>query len=454
MPVAGFIRGPTISQGSTSMRKFQPLCALLALLIAASCSSSGQGARSPQDSSVDAEGGQATILAGDRPSFDTARSLINESFATLLGSIEPGGMAGTVVSVRVEQVLSDLTPYVDTMSVTAPRPGEVVNVKFSDREHLPPAKSGRLLVFVTYGQGQWSVVDQQNGAYLIDDVLEGFPGSTLDGHDAKSTIDDIRVQGDAQEHVLAVARSEESSLNKLRESLLTEVLRLPQIDLQTTPPAPEQNAHALVRSGTKLQTLWCRQSPLTTASLRVGELCVDVPPDGAVELADGSVASVVPVPGRPPTQTMKSAVDTCGPNECFLLFVDEQVSAHAVVPVAAVPYAGPDGLPSKPVALPTESLPRTEQLDVKVTVLGKTDAGDTALFVILTDDTTSAAYGTWCSGPVDTVDACNPNKAQQLLPITKSVFANLLHVPDSCIDGCRVMVVDAADLSRRGSVRL
>ena len=137
-----------------------------------------------------------------------------------------------------------------------------------------------------------------------------------------------------------------------------------------------------------------------------------------------------------------------------MLVLDDRATAHALVPLSATVYEGTDGVPSAPVALPTESLPVTTQLQATATTLGTTAAGDSVVFVTLTDDATDAAYATWCSGPVDNLDACEPNNAQQLLPITSGVLANLLIVPTVWCDSCRVAIVDAADLSRRAVMQL
>lgn len=57
------------------------------------------------------------------------------------------------------------------------------------------------------------VVDQQHSVSSVGEVLEGWPGSILDGQDAKAVIEDIRIQGDDQEGVRADARGVESSLD-------------------------------------------------------------------------------------------------------------------------------------------------------------------------------------------------------------------------------------------------
>ena len=158
---------------------------------------------------------ESTILLIDELVFDGVRSLINESFVTLLASVEPGDASGTIARVRVEQVLSNLTPYVDTMSVTAPAPGDVVDIEFFNAQYVPAAGTPRVLLFASYGRGQWYVMGGLHGVYTVAGTLSGAPGSVLDGMDAVSTLDQIRTQGDEQEQVMANARAQEAVVTSL-----------------------------------------------------------------------------------------------------------------------------------------------------------------------------------------------------------------------------------------------
>jgi hypothetical protein len=427
---------------------------LLAIL-AGSCSTDSNFSQG--SAGVEAEGDstpETMVVLGEKLVFDSPRSLINEAFVTILGTIE-GEVTSTTASVRVEEVVSDQTPYIDTMSVTAPIPGEVIDINFLRSEWRPNLKaSSRVLVFVAYGQGQWFVVGQQHSAYLVGDKLEGSSGSILDGRDVEATLADLRSQGDEQERIMAQWRDEMSSRDDLLASPLSKLLQLPPLDLSNTPAAAEQQAYTLLTAAVELQVLWCKQSPLDTEALSVADSCGELEPYNKAEMADGSFAAMFVVPGRPPVTPRIVPTDTCGTNECFMLVLDDKATAHALVPLSATAYKGTDGVPSAPVELPTESLPITTQLKATATTLGKTVAGESVVFVTLTDDGTKAAYATWCTGPVDNLDACNPSNAQQLLPITSGMLANLLIVPTACSDGCRVAIADAADLSRRATVAL
>ena len=428
-------------------------------VLAGACSTDGKTgeASSSAESEVDSTP-EFTVVIGDQQIFDSPRSLINEAFVTILGTVE-GDVTSNGANIRVEEVVSDLTPYVDTMSVTAPLPGEVVHVNFLRPEWRPNLKpSSRVLVFVSHGQaqlqGQWVVVGQQHSAYSVGDTLEGVPGSILDGRDVEATLADLRSQGDEQEQIMAQARGEMSSRDQLLASPLSKLLQLPPLDVSSTPTAAEQQAYTLLTAAVELQVFWCKQSPLDTEAPSVDESCGELLPYNKGEMADGSFAAMFVVPGRPPVTPRTAPTDTCGNNECFMLVVNDEATAHALIPLSATAYEGTDGVPSASVEFPTDSLPVTAQLKGTATTLGETAAGDSVVFVTLTDDGTDAAYATWCTGPVENLDACKPSNAQQLLPITSGVLANLLIVPTACSDGCRVVIVDAADLSRRATVTL
>ncbi len=432
---------------------------LLAIL-AGSCSTdskSSQGSAGAEAEVVDSTP-ESTIVLGEVAIYESPRSMINDAFTTIVGTVE-GETGPTTASIRVEEVVSDLTPYIDTMSVTAPMPGDVIDVNFLRPQWRPNLKpSSRVLVFVASGQaewkGQWLIVAQEHGAYLVAETLVGAPGSILDGSDVEATLADLRSQGDEQERIMAQWRGETSSRDDLLASPLSKLLQLPPLDVSSTPEAAERQAYTLLTAAVELQVFWCKQSPLDTEALSVADSCGELEPYNKAEMADGSFAAMFVVPGRPQVTPRFVPTDTCGSDECFMLVLDDRATAHALVPLSATVYEGTDGVPSAPVELPTDSLPVTTELKATATTLGATAAGDSVVFVTLTDDGAKAAYATWCTGPVDNLDACKPDNAQQLLPIASGVLANLMIVPTACSDSCRVLIVDAADLSRRGVVQL
>ena len=288
-------------------------------LLASACSTDGAGGPA-RDAEVGVDSApESTIVLGEVAIYDSPRSLINDAFTTIVGTVE-GDVGSTTASIRVEEVVSDLTPYVDTMSVTAPIPGEVIDVNFLRPQWRPDLKpSSRVLVFVASGQaedlGQWLVVGQEHGAYLVGNKLEGAPGSILDGRDVEAILADLRSQGDEQERIMAQARGEMSSRDQLLASPLSKLLQLPSLDVSSTPEAAERQAYTLLTAAVELQVFWCKQSPVDTEALSVADSCSELEPYYKAEMSDGSFAAMFVVPGRPPVTPRFVPTDTCGSNE-------------------------------------------------------------------------------------------------------------------------------------------
>jgi hypothetical protein len=306
---AGLVPYKMTTMESTFMHsQFLASFGLLAIL-AGSCSTDSNFSQG--SAGVEAEGDstpETMVVLGEKLVFDSPRSLINEAFVTILGTIE-GEVTSTTASVRVEEVVSDQTPYIDTMSVTAPIPGEVIDINFLRSEWRPNLKaSSRVLVFVAYGQGQWFVVGQQHSAYLVGDKLEGSSGSILDGRDVEATLADLRSQGDEQERIMAQWRDEMSSRDDLLASPLSKLLQLPPLDLSNTPAAAEQQAYTLLTAAVELQVLWCKQSPLDTEALSVADSCGELEPYNKAEMADGSFGRQSHLESCPPTRAAPTSV--------------------------------------------------------------------------------------------------------------------------------------------------
>jgi transcription antitermination factor NusG len=430
--------------------------ALTAAIAIAGCSAAPPEGVTEQPVASPASSSEVEVVTdeiGEIQVYDSVEALMGDSFVVLSGTVKSMDPKRSELSISVDEVWSDVSAYADNVSPPPIVKGNEESIRLigDEVDYVTVEGGERALIFLAYSDIGWWAVGRSRGVYAIrDGILSGAKAAPLNGMKIDEVGSKIRSLGVEDALKLEADRKDRTSIAALMALPLVDVEALPPLRVKVVPPEPELGAHLVITAAAPVLGLWCRAPADDPKLPTLSESCLLMAPFNSSDTVDGAYAALVPVPLRPPSAV--AADDTCESGGCFALFVDlSQLTVTRVDP-ALKRYDGPSGQPDAPVALPTADVPVTERLSVELVDIGRSSDGEKIVLVTLDDASTRAAYASWCSGPVDSVEACNVPSAQLLFPLASGSFANFLSVPSDCKESCRVIVVDVADFGRRTTV--